>query len=114
MKTKHTPGPWRRRTMGYYLPVKTCLHPLPIESTTTAPEGFGVVVAYVTDDNGTEQQAADGNLIAAAPDMLHALTEIIEGLEHAGCSSPHCSGTCHYCATRRRARAAIQKATGET
>jgi hypothetical protein len=94
---KHTPGPW---VIG-----KNIQFPMsgPV---VRAADDVQTIVAHVQYDR-------DARLIAAAPELLAALKDILTGLEHAGCSSPHCSGTCHYCATRRRARAAIKKATGE-
>lgn len=44
--------------------------------------------------------------------LIQALKDIRTGLldarKHYGCTSPHCSGTCHFCGAIRRADAALQ------
>jgi hypothetical protein len=64
-----------------------------------------------------EGTPADGLIMAAAPAMFEALKEIKAALEDArtdqGCTSEHCSGTCHYCANIRYARAALAQAQGD-
>lgn len=64
-----------------------------------------------TCDETLAANPANAALLGAAPLLLAALREIRAALEHAqkhyGCTSEHCSGTCHFCANIRRASAAI-------
>jgi hypothetical protein len=66
--SKHTPGPWQLR-IG-----KTCSN----EVTAQSKRGKTWVIARTTGAKvGREQDDANANLIAAAPDMLHALEYIV-------------------------------------
>lgn len=112
--TKHTPGPWTIVETG-----KTGLGEVVCEvgrggDIDPRDEDSLYQVGRMCDWGGWDKETtlANARLIAAAPEMLAALEDILNGLEHAGCSSQHCSGTCHYCATRRRAREAIAKTEG--
>ena len=84
--SKHTPGPWKASALGR-----------------TVTDGAEQVVcrpsAYA---NNAERQVANARLIAAAPELLDALQEIVEAQKggYLGCS--------HIDA----ASAAIAKATG--
>jgi hypothetical protein len=102
-RAKHTPGPWV---------VKHDSEGMPFIGVASDPIDYPGTVAVV--DGGNPEE--DARLIAACPDLLAALMEIATALEDArknqGCTSEFCSGTCHYCANIRRARAAIAKAEG--
>ena len=75
MNTKHTPGPWTIGRIG-----DGTEHTAPIE-------GAGTTVGYVEmhsfddDETTTPEQAANARLIAAAPDLLEALTDCLDRLE---------------------------------
>ena len=58
-----TPGPWR---LGRYAHVVLPSHDLP------QSEGGGIGICHVY---GTEKRKYNADLIAAAPDLLHELTE---------------------------------------
>ena len=89
-KAKHTPGPWEVKQFG--------------GPQISGPAGYAVRTMWgalhVDDLQG--QDAANARLIAAAPDLLEALEELIGDTEW-GC----------YRATYLKARAAIAKARGE-
>lgn len=96
----HTPGPWavgpadwmisQRHGMGYRnFPVR-------------APGGCDVATVYCDEDDA--EQDANVNLIAAAPDLLDAVEELLIYL--ADWDDPD-NETC------QRARAAVAKAKGE-
>jgi len=57
------------------------------------------------------QLRATGKMQESRDALLAALVEIRDGLlearKHYGCTSRHCSGTCHFCAGIRRCQAAI-------
>ena len=59
---KHTPGPWKRSVTNEHV---------------VGPDGRRVATPWI----GSEEWQANARLIAAAPDMLEALTEI-EALCH--------------------------------
>lgn len=81
---KHTPGPWRN-VIGY-----------DDSNTVIAGEGYNLECVALIKSRPSCQ--ADACLIAAAPDLLEALEELVEGDEIDSCS---------------RASAAIAKAKGE-
>lgn len=84
MKTQHTPGPWEVRGGNV------------IEN----PSGVNIAKAWMTDG---EEECANARLIAAAPDLLKALIDVM--------SDPYFSKA----PTRyEHARAAIAKAEGRT
>jgi hypothetical protein len=81
----HTPAPW---------------HLQPLGQTYSVCRSDGKAVALVVPMHANKQHSIhDAQLIAAAPDMLNALQELIHTLGD--------------CAMTRKARAAILKATGE-
>lgn len=104
MNAQHTPGPWSNT---------------PMQETVWAQDGQ-VQVAKVSDmpwANGksdwlTEQ--ANARLIAAAPDLLDALGDMLEayapGADHSVAGSPAGENVLHPAV--KAARAAIAKATG--
>ncbi len=101
MTMKHTQGLWEVKSIvGVY-----------------APDGRLVAVASTPISNGVNN---DARLIAAAPDLLSCLIEMVEvhdepcHLDHHGCCQSHFlddvnEGGCRVA----NARAAIAKATGE-
>lgn len=97
----HTPGPWvigpadwlisQRHGMGY--------RNFPVH----APAGYDVAMVYSDEDDA--EQEANVRLIAAAPDLLDAVEELLIYL--ADWDDPD-NETC------QRARAAVAKAKGES
>lgn len=81
--SKHTPGPWRATL-----------------KTVTAPETEDRLALEVRIHGGNvDDNRANARLIAAAPELLEALVELLAEVE--GCG-----------ASEKKARAAIAKATG--
>lgn len=100
--SKHTPGPWELSEAEYKEGFGTYRRVEQVEQ-------FGDVVASVCirhTVNHTLNAAGDANarLIAAAPDLLEALKDMLDGHEDA------CTGYGEGSADK--ARAAIAKATG--
>ena len=89
--SKHTPGPW------IFEERKTAFDIL-------APESVYYVAEYLGVDCGVIDNMADARLIAAAPDLLEALENLLKVHEGEG-------GTQYNSADM--ARAAIAKAKGE-
>ncbi len=107
MSTKHTPGPWRTEREGF----STVYVEARIDGGLIQE-----VAACGPTEAGLEQQEANASLIAAAPDLLEALKEMVAGdaeaIEEAqalGVPFPE-----EMLATFKKARAAIARATGET
>ena len=108
-KTKHTPGPWVVRTIDQSL------------ATVETQDGryiIGNAGQLRADDwkTGHIERRANARLIAAAPELLEALQEMVAGdaeaIEEAqalGVPFPE-----EMLATFKKARAAIARATGET
>lgn len=87
MTAQHTPGPWRNE-------------PGLIQDCIIGPDNRAVVAIY---DRGGPQGEANANLIAAAPDLLAALRELLpEGWD---------DGTMDHMPGVKAARLAIAKAT---
>lgn len=93
---------------------------------TTKPEGHGHVVAEVNspptgkgrlDPDRVEETNANGRLVAAAPDLLAALIDALNSVEHTEFCDAHeeseVSCQCGAKGRRVRARAAIAKAEGK-
>jgi hypothetical protein len=86
MQAKHTPGPWKVRFMGgkddgenmFFVEAKNNNKPQLGYGIEILGEDFG-------DHNGYTrmQRLADAKLIAQAPNLLHALQEIIRHTDHA-------------------------------
>ena len=95
----HTPGPWSLGSSDY--PVTD----LAVCSKAQAGE-VGATIARLVAKNGREYQNA--RLIASAPELLDALTEIISQIDQGGSDGKVFARD--YCVTQ--ARAAIAKATG--
>ncbi|WP_370601149.1 hypothetical protein [Pseudomonas nitroreducens] len=62
--SKHTPGPWKAIKNGFY------------KQAVMGPEGEYLTYSAGGDRLKGDQLEANANLIAAAPDLLEALTEI--------------------------------------
>lgn len=93
-KQQHTPGPW-----AYIVPDGHVVRHPQIYS------DFGPVAnATWLGENKLDQLKANARLIAAAPDLLEALGEIVSAADGDGWSQLD--------ADLRKARAAIAKATG--
>lgn len=93
MTTKHTPAPWR------YQPGRDSRPPYVIRGS----EGGFVVVGMTAD-----RQEADAALIAAAPDLLSALEQMLAAFVDDPLTHQYTSGT-----AADAARYAIAKAKGE-
>lgn len=91
---KYTPGPWQWWTSNSFLR---------LSSQATGKDG-GVIDSYVMRDGHQSLRVSkeDMALIAAAPDLLEALQNIVKTLDEAGCE-----------AATVEAKAAISKALGE-
>lgn len=87
--TKHTPGPWGI-IKGEFGPV--------IFSGET-----GAMVAQPVRGSSDDERQANARLLSAAPDLLQSLKEVVDWLEIAENKS----------VMHTKARAAIEKATGE-
>lgn len=97
----HTPGPWEVRIERG----KHCIRPADVKQ---AGHTVGYApLAKVEGDRRVGSQAENARLIAAAPDLLEALEELL--------SAPQLSGEVSFNLRLRieKARAAIAKATGE-
>lgn len=95
--SKHTPGPWVLRA-EHWMPSVVIGESVWHAATITGRERPG-------------ERDANARLIAAAPDLLAALKEMLdkgEGCAACGSGAPGCG--CRY----ERARAAISKAEGES
>ena len=102
MSAKHTPGPWRIKS-----------DPMHFDTLTTVEGGaigvrkpFGVqMIVQVGGDSDFQEAEANARLIAAAPELLEALKEIIAAADGDGWNQLDASFA--------TARAAIAKAEGE-
>ncbi|MCP4541718.1 MAG: hypothetical protein GY832_31690 [Chloroflexi bacterium] len=104
METKHTPGPWAgQKTAGHEIHSQSAVY----------DEVTGESIAIVYDGE------ANARLIAAAPDLLAALTTLVAWMDDSGLShtQPGGKGVLRYEGTEynivTNARAAIAKAEGE-
>ena len=101
MGIKHTPAPWRVSSESPRI-IKKDYRAIGSDA------GFLIASTMGNDNSGfyASEQEADANarLIAAAPELLEALEELITATQHLD--------QCHQ-ATADKARAAIAKAKGE-
>lgn len=104
MSAKHTPGPWVAREW-------VCRAKTSVGRASDNLLGFEQIAEC--SGNGRqvspEQEEADARLIAAAPDLLAALRDVIDGL-----SMGDQEGLIEYAPQMIAARAAIAKATKES
>ncbi len=103
MSTQHTPGPWLADLEIYPVMVRSQSETWPLVDEIGNEEGRAGAFVCNTGDN-----KANALLIAAAPDLLEALKEMLAMPEHDGTFS---MGKLRK-ATKDQARAAIAKATG--
>jgi hypothetical protein len=104
----HTPGPWLTNTAG------SAKRGEPFKITEIyvyAPETQDdtAICADVIDPITQEPSAANATLIAAAPDLLDALTAVMADINDA---AANCVTSPLHIETRHKARVAIAKATG--
>lgn len=99
--TDHTPGPWG--ASGVHVRTETHTVAVAVGQTRKAPwDGPDASVDY-------DQCCANARLIAAAPDLLEALEEVLEDITH----EDHVPGDWSVQVVVRKAREAIAKAKGE-
>lgn len=101
MSSQHTPGPWLIGRGADFYPI---VHTAP---DTFSPSGQGV--AHVTKRPMCQEHTANAALIAAAPDMLEALRELVIAAEAAGWDLDDLNAP-----ILNAARAAIAKAEGRS
>ncbi|MEQ5400938.1 hypothetical protein ABN303_09555 [Providencia rettgeri] len=102
MKFKHTPAPWKY-TIRNANEIMTTFH--------------GVTIGDVYLDITTANQKADSHLIAAAPELLEALIELVQSydkcsIDHNGLCQEHFLQEANDC-TFKKANLAIAKALGQ-
>ena len=88
----HTPGPWQAMGFG---------------SMVIGPDHYVVCRTQLPPNKDHDQQAANGRLIAVAPELLAALEALIGGAEFSACQDANNPGLWDLCI---KARAAIAKA----
>ena len=113
-ETKHTPGPWKRQTG-----INAAFPELPeiIQIVHERDDGGARYVCdlmphvYETTPDGLREELdANARLIAAAPEMLEALEQILDALEHEDSGKEPDEATDPMLGI---ARAALRKARGE-
>lgn len=104
-EAKHTPGPWMVKGR-----VNKSLEAVRIESHHPAYEHHLYQVADVLDANGYPQNEANLLLIAAAPELLQALIDVLPYAE--ACIGPTWRANPPSDSVITAARTAIAKATG--
>lgn len=118
MSTKHTPGPWSAYNKFSGLTLSNWR----VSEGNSTP-GIGIGVAIMSGNRSDEIEQANARLIAAAPELLEALTELLDFAIEANNRIPS-PGTredlaagfgCNpfMVAQFKKARAAIAKATAE-
>lgn len=79
---KHTPGPWTpaiyKTTDSMFERLKTSQWSVALNNNPKEPQGLLIALCGDGDD---KQSMADAHLIAAAPEMLEALKDIVEQYE---------------------------------
>ena len=95
--SKHTPGPWK---CGQYLG-----HSFWVVHTDVGDRGRGMDIVEGVAGLTPEQRLANARLIAAAPELLDALKEIVDAADGDGWNQLD--------ASFKKARAAILKAKGK-
>lgn len=100
MESKHTPGEWLIGRGADGLPI---IHTAP---DTFSPSGQGV--AHVCKRPMCQEHTANARLIAAAPELLAALKDLVIEADDMAATSRHLSRS----AAHDRARAAIAQAEG--
>ncbi len=101
MNTKHTPGPWNSASLDQDSDHMEVFAGISDGDQVAVVKGYGLA-------SGKHYEAiANARLIAAAPDLLEALEEIVEGaIKHQGSSDTRVTAYAMH-----MVRAAIAKAT---
>ncbi|THB29045.1 hypothetical protein [Providencia sp. MGF014] len=97
MELKHTPAPWKY-TIRNANEIMTTFH--------------GVTIGDVYLDITTANQKADARLIAAAPELLESLRELVSAMERYEIDVGESAPTKHK-KMMKKAKAAIAKALGQ-
>ena len=95
--SKHTPGPWRASELG-------------VLSDKLTSYGNWYVCSLIDPDN--EEHKANARLIAAAPELLESLEDLLSNLDEMGLATMPGDTFENMRETVDRARAAIAKAEG--
>lgn len=103
-KFKYTPGPW--------VADKTSRAVGPVSKEDEQSNGMVLLVAWVEFDPEVEIQAANQQLIAAAPELLEALQDMLSGWEYIRAQHGDLYGV-GWDRAERKAQAAIKKAMGD-
>jgi len=97
-KQAHTPGPWEVHWGEYYPEVRKRFRPDHHSIV------CGTVHGYMYSENREAEQRANARLIAAAPDLLEALNNLIAAMDR--------DGDLKYETLREDARHIVELATG--
>jgi hypothetical protein len=97
-KTKYTPGPWAFDNSGFVYPSNNGQHP---------SEKDMICQFFSKSERDFDNCEANAKLIAAAPDLLEALKEMLRHTDGNCAELP----TTTFSKAERNARAAIEKAT---
>lgn len=108
MKAKHTPGPWAFSQSAEYGDTRFYVAQADGAPYTPNYSDVATLIAETVNDEYKSIQEANARLIAAAPDLLEALKELLEDTQHAD----HDCKDAEWCPVVK-ACAAIAKATGE-
>jgi hypothetical protein len=102
----HTQGPWTVETVPTACGICHKIGPFPGKRKGDKPRHACLYADYPSPGNPADDElAANARLIAAAPDLLAALSNLLRVIDGEGGTRPN---------AREEARAAIAKATGET
>lgn len=100
--TKHTPGPWKHS----WQPRLSVIH---------GPNGEHIADTGAWRDDEHPEMRANGDLLAAAPDLLEALEDALKCFQiSTDYEMSAAKATKFRCEMRKKARAAIAKAKGES
>jgi hypothetical protein len=102
--TQHTPGPWTAKPNVEHGKVYVW---------TMDPYPNAICVAYIPEARYRGERAANAQLIAAAPDLLAALTECLAGLRELRAANPYLPFTDAVDFGAINAQLAIARATGD-
>lgn len=102
MKTKHTPGPWRKSATTQNAVICDSITGHDCKTNVDYYGGHLIAESIFSE--------ADRDLIASAPDLLEALQDLLDGADAAVAAKAVGPHWWHH--GRAKARAAIAKATG--
>lgn len=108
-KPKYTPGPWVVEQLGHYHKQLSVHQVGRTDSARHVCTIYGEKGAVGHFKEMSERQLADARLIAAAPELLEALSRVVQ-LARLQCANPSCD--CVQCRLVAEAHAAIAKAEG--